>query len=58
MPFSRTLDDWKHFDISNRTKFDASISSGLALMGVNRKLYKPEEQVKKYVVNLRTYNNN
>ena len=58
MPFSRTLDDWKHFDISNRTPFDASISSGLALMGVNRKLYKPEEQVKKYVVNLRTYNNN
>jgi hypothetical protein len=58
MPFTRTLDDWKHFDISNRTPFDASISSGLALMGVNRKLYKPEEQVKKYVVNLRTYNNN
>jgi hypothetical protein len=30
--FSRTLEDWAKFDISNRTKFDASISSGLAIM--------------------------
>ena len=26
MLFTRTLEDWAKFDISNRTKFDASIS--------------------------------
>ena len=33
MLFTRTLEDWAKFDISNRTKFDASISSGLAEIG-------------------------
>ena len=42
MPFDRTLQDWLRFDVNNRTKFDASISSGLALMGVNRHKYKPK----------------
>jgi hypothetical protein len=56
MPFNETLNDWKHFDINNRTKFDASISSGLAIMAVNRRLYKPEEERRKLVVNLKTYN--
>lgn len=42
MPFNRTLRDWMGFDISKRTKYDASISSGLALLGVNRKSYKAE----------------
>jgi hypothetical protein len=32
MPFVRTLEDWARFDISNRTAFDATISSGLAVM--------------------------
>ena len=32
----RTLNDWARFDYDNRTKFDASISSGLAIMGVDR----------------------
>jgi hypothetical protein len=32
MVFTRTLEDWAKFDISNRTKYDASISSGLAIM--------------------------
>ena len=41
MYFQRTLEDWAKFDINNRTKFDASISSGLALMACNRNLYKP-----------------
>ena len=39
MPFNRTLIDWLKFNISDRTKFDLSISSGLALMGVNRHNY-------------------
>ena len=41
MYFQRTLEDWAKFDINNRTKFDASISSGLALMACNKNLYKP-----------------
>ncbi len=55
MPFNRTLDDWKHFDISNRTKYDASISSGLAIMAVNRNLYKPKYNTKNIQVNIKTY---
>jgi len=41
MYFNRTLADWSGFDINNRTKFDATISSGLAIMACNRNLYKP-----------------
>jgi len=40
MPFSRTLRDWSKFNIADRTKFDISIASGYALVGVNRKSYK------------------
>lgn len=32
MLFSRTLDDWTKFDVTNRTKFDLTISSGYAIM--------------------------
>ena len=38
MYFNRTLEDWARFDVSNRTHFDASISSGLAIMA-NQKSY-------------------
>ena len=41
MFFNKTLNDWSKFDINNRTKFDASISSGLAVMACNRNLYTP-----------------
>jgi len=40
--FNRTLNDWAKFDINNRTKFDATISSGLAIMACNRHLYYPK----------------
>ena len=33
--FQRTLEDWAKFNINNRTKHDASISSGLAIMAVS-----------------------
>jgi hypothetical protein len=36
MPFNRTLTDWSGFDISNRTKYDATISSGLALFAAQK----------------------
>jgi hypothetical protein len=38
MPFNRTLEDWARFDINARTKFDASISSGLAIMAKQSKI--------------------
>jgi hypothetical protein len=50
MYFNRTLNDWAKFDISNRTKFDAAISSGLAIMACNRNLYKPVGEIQKAVV--------
>lgn len=40
MPFTRTLEQWKKVDPNNRTKFDAYISSSLALLG-NQKKIKP-----------------
>ena len=57
MPFSRTLDDWAKFDISNRTKFDASISSGLAIMACQKHLYQPTKKESKIIVNFARYNN-
>ena len=41
MYFQRTLEDWAAFDINNRTKHDASISSGLAIMACNKNKYRP-----------------
>ena len=58
MPFSKTLNDWMRFEINNRTKYDASISSGLAIMAVNRKMYMPrQKEIKDITINLRLYNN-
>ena len=50
MPFDRTLKDWAKFNISKREKFDITIASGYALMGLNRKAYAPKEQERKPVV--------
>jgi hypothetical protein len=41
--FNTTLNDWSKFNINNRTKFDASISSGLAIIACNRHLYQPKK---------------
>jgi hypothetical protein len=41
MYLQRTLEDWSRFDINKRTKHDASISSGLALMACNKNKYRP-----------------
>jgi len=41
MYLQRTLEDWARFDINKRTKHDASISSGLALMACNKNKYRP-----------------
>jgi hypothetical protein len=50
--FNDTLNDWSRFDINKRTKFDASISSGLAIMACNRHLYRPNAKVEKQKLNI------
>ena len=50
--FNETLNDWAKFDIYKRTKFDASISSGLAVMACNRHLYRPHAKTEKKPLNL------
>ena len=55
--FERTLEDWAKFDINNRTKFDASISSGLAIMANQKHLYTPLKENKKISIKFATYNN-
>jgi hypothetical protein len=57
MPFTRTLEDWAKFDISDRTKFDASISSGLAIMANQKHLYMPEKKESKLIINFAKYTN-
>jgi len=52
MYFNQTLNDWAKFDINRRTKFDAAISSGLAIMACNRHLYRPNPKVEKPKLNL------
>jgi hypothetical protein len=60
MYFNETLNDWSKFDINRRTKHDASISSGLAIMACNRHLYTPkfEKEVKPINLKISKYNNN
>jgi len=50
--FNETLNDWARFDINKRTKFDATISSGLAIMACNRHLYRPHAEYKKQPLNV------
>tara|TARA_R110000765_G_scaffold81765_2_gene159807 strand:+ start:1391 stop:3571 length:2181 start_codon:yes stop_codon:yes gene_type:complete len=57
MPFVRTLEDWAKFDISNRTAYDATISSGLAIMANQKHLYTPEQKQKKISLTFATYRN-
>jgi hypothetical protein len=59
MYFQRTLEDWAKFDINNRTRYDASISSGLALMACNKNLYKPtqERTTKSIDLGIKKYDN-
>jgi len=57
MLFTSTLEDWAKFDITNRTKFDASISSGLAIMACQKHLYQPEKKNNKISLTFARYNN-
>jgi len=59
MYFQRTLEDWAKFNINNRTKHDATISSGLAIMACNKNKYTPVYKQQKQAVQLsfKKYNN-
>ena len=59
MYFQETLEDWAKFNINNRTKHDASISSGLAIMACNKNKYTPVAQRRNNPVSLNfgKYNN-
>ena len=52
MYFQRTLEDWARFNINNRTKHDASISSGLALMACNKNRYIPRAKIQYKAIDL------
>jgi len=57
--FNELLNDWSKFDINKRTKHDATISSGLAIMANNKHLYTPNAKIEKPKLNLNIsrYNN-
>ena len=57
--FNKTLNDWAKFDINKRTKYDASISSGLAIMACNRHLYhpKPRHEKPSLDIKIKRFNN-
>ena len=59
MYFQRTLNDWAKFNVNNRTKHDASISSGLALMACNKNRYIPvaKKERKSIDLGIKRYNN-
>ena len=57
MVFTKTLEDWAKFDINDRTKFDAAISSGLAIMANQKHVYLPEKKESKISVNFARYTN-
>ena len=59
MYFQKTLEDWSQFDINKRTKHDASISSGLAIMACNKNRYRPSplKNIKPIRLDIKRYDN-
>jgi len=59
MYHQKTLEDWSKFNINNRTKHDASISSGLAVMACNKNRYTPvnKRQTKSVALGIKRYDN-
>jgi hypothetical protein len=53
--FDDLLEDWAEYDITKRTKYDATVSSGLALMAAQKIISKKE--VVKQKPFIRRYNN-
>ena len=57
MYFTKTLEDWARFDPNNRTKHDASISSGLAIMATRKHLFDIEKKESKISIKFVKYDN-
>ena len=57
MYFIKTLEDWAKFDPNNRTKHDASISSGLAIMATRKHLFDVEKKESKISIKFVKYDN-
>jgi hypothetical protein len=56
--FMETLTDWLGFDIKNREKHDASISTGYALMGLHRAKLNPVPEIKPINMGFSTFAQN
>ena len=57
MYFNQTLLDWANYDITKRTKFDATVSSGFAVMATNKYVVKPQNNRKEISVKFARYSN-
>ena len=58
MPFSRTLRQWKNTDPSKRGKFDAYISSSLAVIGTQTRITTaPTQEIKPMRIPFKKYDN-
>lgn len=57
MLFTETLIDWARYDITNRTKHDASISSGLAIMATRKHKFIAVKEQSKISFNFVSYDN-
>ena len=55
--FDKLLKDWLEFELDNRTKYDASMASGIALLAA-QKFIRPEPKKREYVPFVRKYNIN
>ena len=58
MYFTKTLEDWAKFNINDRTKHDAAISSGLAIMANQRYTFSAVKKDSKISIKFARYNNN
>ena len=57
MFFNRTLLDWSNYDINNRTRFDATVSSGFAIMANFSKQKMVDKKHNQINLNFAKYNN-
>ena len=57
MPFNRTLLDWANYDINNRTKFDATVSSGFAIMANSSTKSRVDKKRNQININFAKYTN-
>ena len=57
MYFNTTLLDWANYDINKRTKFDATVSSGFAIMATNKYVVKPQNKRNEIIVKFARYSN-